>query len=90
MAELNPSAEGSQWATFLPPSSSIANPAGFVGPAILQSHYPPAVKAKMAKVAARLAKDPIAMRLFCDRIYQLLQDDLQLQQDRVHSYGRRH
>jgi len=89
MAELNLSAEGSQRATFLPPSGSVSNPAGFVAPAILQSEHPPVVKTQMAKVAAKLAQDPMAMRLFCDRIYQLLQDDLRLQQDRLYSYGKR-
>ncbi|MEO0459029.1 MAG: hypothetical protein AAF152_20945 [Cyanobacteria bacterium P01_A01_bin.114] len=77
-------------ATFLPPSGSISNPIGFVAPAIVQSHHPPEVKQKMAKVAVKLVHDPIAMRRFCDRIYQLLCEDIQAQQDRAHGYGKRH
>lgn len=79
---------GAEQATFLPPSGSVSNPAGYVGPAILQSNYTLEVKRKMAQVAAQLAHDPIAMEQFCDRIHQLLRDDLQAQQERAS--GRRH
>lgn len=85
----NAIATGAEQATFLPTNGHITSPAGFVMPAIYQSERSPEVKAKMVEVAARLAKDPISLRLFCDRIYQLLQDDIQQQQDRTHSYGRR-
>lgn len=77
-------------ATFLSPSASVSNPAGFVAPAIVQSNHPPEVKRMMAKVAEKLANDPMAMRQFCDRIYQLLRDDIQTQQERSYGYGRRH
>ena len=76
-------------ATGLPPAGVFSNPIGFVAPAILQSDQSPEVKQEMAYIAEQLAKDPMAMRLFCDRIYQLLQNDLQSQQERAHSYGRR-
>lgn len=89
MVQLNP-LRGDEQSTRLPPSSSVSNPVGFVAPAILQSNQPLAIKQGMAKVAAQLAKDPMAMRQFCDRIYQLLRDDIQAQQERAHSYGRRH
>lgn len=81
--------EGAQQAIGLPPARSVSNPVGFVAPAILQSNHSPAIKQEMANVAAQLAKDPMAMRLFCDRIYQLLQDDIQTQKERAHGYGRR-
>ena len=81
---------GAESATFQPPTGSGSNPAGFVGPAILQSHQPLAVKRMMAKVAARLAHDPMAMQQFCDRVYQLLWDDVRSQHERVHSYGKRY
>ena len=80
---------GIEQATFLPTNGHITTPASFVMPAIYQSERSPEVKAKMAEVAAQLTKDPISLRLFCDRIYQLLQNDIQQQQDRTHSYGRR-
>ena len=79
---------GAEQATFLPPSGSVSNPAGFVGPAILQSNHSIEVKRKMAQVAAALAHNPMAMEQFCDRIHQLLRDDIQAQQER--SSGRRH
>ncbi|MBE9079833.1 hypothetical protein IQ241_21475 [Romeria aff. gracilis LEGE 07310] len=84
------STKGAEQATFLPPSGSISNPAGFVAPAILQSQPPLAMKQMMAKVAEQLAHDPMAMRQFCDRIYQLLCDDIRAQQERAQRYGRRH
>ncbi|MEL6880853.1 MAG: hypothetical protein AAFY33_04090 [Cyanobacteria bacterium J06643_4] len=80
---------GADQATALPPSGVFSNPIGFVAPAILQSNQPPEVKQEMAYIAKQLATDPMAMRLFCDRIYQLLKDDLQAQQKRAHSYGKR-
>lgn len=87
MTTLDPKA-GAQQATFLPPSGSVSNPAGFVAPAILQSHHPLEVKQMMAQVAIKLAHNPMAMAEFCDRIHQLLRDDIQTQQER--SSGRCH
>lgn len=79
---------GAERATFLPPTGSMSNPVGFVGPAILQSHHPLEVKRMMAQVAAKLANNPMAMAEFCDRVYQLLREDIQAQQERAS--GRRH
>ncbi len=87
MAQLDSKASAEK-ATFLPPSSSISNPGGFVAPAILQSNHPLKVKQKLAEVAATLVNNPMAMQEFCDRIHQLLRDDIQAQQER--SCGRRH
>ena len=80
---------GAENATFLPPIGPVSNPVGFVAPAILQSEQPAAVKQMMARVAIRLAHDPMAMQQFCDRIYQLLCDDVRAQHERAHSYRRR-
>lgn len=89
MTQIDPLGRGAEAATFLPPTGAIAAPVGFVGSAIFQSAQPPEVKAKMAEIAAELSRDPVAMQLFCDRVYQLLHDDIQQQQDRSHSYGKR-
>jgi len=80
---------GDEKATFLSPDSAAVNPIGFAAAAIFQSHHSMAVKREMAVVAAKLVDDPTAMRMFCDRIYQLLGDDLRNQQERIQSYGRR-
>ena len=87
MTQLDPNA-GAEQATFLAPSSSVSNPAGFVAPAIVQSNHTLAVKQMMAQVAVKLAHNPMAMAEFCDRIHQLLCDDIQTQQERA--CGRRH
>lgn len=83
------SLKGTEQSVMLPPGGSVANPLGFVAPAILQSDHSPKVKAEMAEVAAKLARDPIAMQLFCDRVYKLLSNDLKAQQERTYGYGRR-
>lgn len=88
MPKLNPTA-GDEKATFLPSDSAAVSPVGFAAAAILQSNHSQAVKQEMATVAARLVKDPNIMRLFCDRVYQLLQDDLRAHQERTHGHGRR-
>ncbi len=87
MTQLDPMA-GAQQATFLPPSGSVSNPAGFVAPAITQSNHTLEVKRMMAAVAMTLANNPTAMEEFCDRIHQLLRDDIQAQQERAN--GRCH
>ena len=87
MTQLDPNA-GAEQATFLAPSSSVSNPAGFVAPAIVQSNHSLEVKRMMAQVAVKLAHNPTAMAEFCDRIHQLLRNDIQTQQERAS--GRRH
>ncbi|MBE9067008.1 hypothetical protein IQ260_10105 [Leptolyngbya cf. ectocarpi LEGE 11479] len=81
MTQLNPRA-GAEQATFLPPTGSVSNPAGFVAPAIVQSNHTLEVKQMMAQVAVKLSHNPMAMEEFCDRIHQLLRDDIQTQQER--------
>jgi hypothetical protein len=71
-------------------SMAFSDSVGLVEPAILQSNHSRVVKQKMAEVAEMLAHDPIAMRLFSDRIYQLLHDDIKAQQERTYGYGKRH
>ena len=87
MTQLDPMA-GAEQATFLPPSGMVSNPAGFVAPAIVQSNHMLEVKQMMAQVAVRLTQNPMEMQQFCDRIHQLLRDDIQAQQERAG--GRRH
>lgn len=87
MTTLDPKA-GAEQATFLPPSGSVSNPAGFMAPAILQSNQSLEVKQIMAEVAMKLSQNQMAMEEFCDRIHQLLRDDIQLQHER--SWGGRH
>ncbi len=82
--------DNSRQAAFLPLSAAFSDSIGLVEPAILQSHHSPDVKQKMAEVAEMLAHDPMAMRLFSDRIYQLLHDDIKTQQERSFGYGKRH
>ena len=87
--QLSPLDKGAVRAMFLSLVDETSSPVGSAALAIFQSDRAPEVKVKMAEAAAKLAKDPMAMQLFCDRVYQLLNDDIRLQQDRSYSHGRR-
>ena len=47
-------------------------------------------RAEIAKVAAQILQDPLQLRLLCDRIHQLLTDDMRQQKERAgrHYEGR--
>jgi len=85
--QISPQA-GDEAATFLPPEYAAVDPIGFAAAAILQSQHSLAVKRELAAVAGQLVQNPLAMQLFCDRVYELLQDDLRLHRDRSPNYGR--
>lgn len=42
------------------------------------------------QLAAKVLQDPLAQSKLCDRIYELMQNDLQYQRERQHNYGRRY
>ena len=44
--------------------------------------------AQYAPLAAQILDDPVAMRRVCDRVFELLCQDLRLQQERRQGYGR--
>ena len=44
--------------------------------------------AKYAPLAAQILDDPVAMRKVSDRVFELLRQDLRLQQERRQGYGR--
>ncbi|MEO0535840.1 MAG: hypothetical protein AAF215_18450 [Cyanobacteria bacterium P01_A01_bin.123] len=68
------------------PNASVVAPAGFVAPGVIQSDRD---LAAMTRLAAELIDDPIALGQFCDRVYELMRDDLQRQRERSQGYGRR-
>lgn len=44
---------------------------------------------EVMRLAAQVLRDPAAMEKLCDRIYQLMEQDLQRQQERDRTYRRR-
>jgi hypothetical protein len=76
--------------TQLSPSTEFASPMGAGAPASVQmSAHSQADLLAMNNLAQELLHDPLAMRLLCDRVYDLMAQDLQIQQDRDRGYGRR-
>ncbi len=73
---------------FLPPHGT-QQPSGFGAPAHVQSQVSRQQQQQMAELADELLRDPLALTQFCDRIYDLMQTDLQQQQERYRGYGRR-
>lgn len=73
---------------FLPPHGTH-QPSGFSAPAQVQSSLSRQQQEQMAQVANDLLRDPMLLTQFCDRIYDLMQTDLQQQQERHRGYGRR-
>jgi cell pole-organizing protein PopZ len=72
------------------PCSSLSTPAGFAAPVeMLSDRSAQAIAQAMAEVAAQVLRDPLLKRRLSDRLYELLQQDLRIQQDRVGRYGRR-
>ena len=45
--------------------------------------------AMLSQLAAQLLQDPLAVKQLSDRVVELLQNDLRLQRERNHGYGRR-
>ncbi len=68
----------------LTPLQSVSLP-GYSAPAQMQDHSPLAsdgAAAEMVDVARDILADPQALALFSDRVYEYLQRDMKLQQER--------
>jgi hypothetical protein len=44
---------------------------------------------EIAQLAQQILQDPLRTMQLCDRVYELLQEDLRIQQERSRGYGRR-
>ena len=63
--------------------------AGYAAPTFMLGDKTEEDKVALTQLAAKILQDPLAMRRLSDRVFQLLQEDLQLQQERNRGYGRR-
>lgn len=93
MTETSPHSRLASLGSEAPSSRFVApaavRPTGYAAPA----RFLPVSKTeeidRLALLAAQLLQDPMAMQQLSDRVVELLQQDLKLQRERSHGYGRR-
>lgn len=64
------------------------SPAGYAAPVQFLELPKPEDLVILSQLAKQVLSDPLATQRLCDRVVQLMKQDLLLQQER-HSYGRR-
>ncbi|MDX2228490.1 MAG: hypothetical protein NW220_02550 [Leptolyngbyaceae cyanobacterium bins.349] len=64
-------------------------PGAYACPAQLIEPIQGADLATLAQLAAQVLQDPLKVQQLSDRVFELLQHDLTLQQERIYGYGRR-
>lgn len=69
--------------------SATVNPTSYAAPARFSHTLNSEELALVSRLAAQVLDDPIAVQRLCDRVLELMQQDLTLQRDRDRSYGRR-
>lgn len=75
---------------FSKPERDTSHPAGFGAPAMTQLAITRQERQAILELAADMLHDPLAMQMLCDRVYQLMQEDLHTQRERSRGYGRRY
>lgn len=73
-------------ATSLPPIQTGESPFKTT----VTSTQPLAEQEALLQLAAEILQDPLAMQYLCDRVYTLMQQDLQRQRERSRGYGRQY
>ena len=69
------------------PIPTPAAPVGLMAPAYIQTQrdeFP-----QLSEIAAKMLDNPLQVRRLTERVYQLMQEDMQLQRERHGYYGRR-
>lgn len=69
--------------------STGSSTAGYAASASMLEDKTEEDRVALTQLAAKILQDPLAMRRLSDRVFQLLQEDLQLQRERNRGYGRR-
>lgn len=67
------------------PLGSPAHPAGFAAPA--EIGIAADQLQQLVQAATEVMADPLMKLQLAQRVYELMQEDLRLQQERTHSYG---
>lgn len=68
--------------------ATMARPAGYLAPAAFQTQDKENIQ-KIKSLANKALHDPLLQRKLCDRIYQLMLEDFNLQKERIRNYGGR-
>lgn len=80
----SPSSGTSQ--SFFDMIETMAAPAGYSAPAFVQTKDKNRV-AQVKSLAAKVLHDPLLQMDLCDRVYELMLEDLRLQRERARNYG---
>ncbi len=71
----------------LKPIGDASAPAGYAASAAVQSHCQPEELSAIAKLASKVRGDPLLMRQLCDRVCELMLEDLHRQRERSRHCG---
>jgi hypothetical protein len=63
--------------------------AGFTASAGILASETLAQNSALLQLAAEVLENPLLQQKLCDRVYELMQQDLRKQKERYHNYGRR-
>ena len=70
------------------PSENLLKPIGDLGSTAGYTSVSGADTDRSATIAQKYRQDSLLLSNLTDRVYQLLQEDLYLQRERLHNYGR--
>lgn len=70
----------------IPSSPTKSNPCGFLINAQNLNQRSPEEWRKLNKIAAEIRKDPLKMQKLADRVYKLMQQELQLSSERSRGF----
>ncbi len=79
----------SQPQPFSKPNSDLTSPAGFAAPPFVHLERQQVDQAALLPTASRAIQDPLLLRKLCDRVYELMLEDLRYQQERSRNYRSR-
>ena len=71
---------------FFKPSSELSSPAGFAAPPSIQCDSQQVDPTALEKTASQVLQDPLLLRKLCDRVYELMLEDLRYQGERSRNY----
>lgn len=74
------SSQKEQGTSFLDPITTVAKPHGYTAPAIIQSNNKE-ILTQVMPFAAKILKDSLLLNKLCDRVYELMKEDLRQQKE---------
>jgi hypothetical protein len=80
------SSNNSQSTLFQKSSGNLAVPGGYLAPATIQTDSRDEL-VQTISFADKILSDPLLLRQLCDRVYELMLEDLRQQRERYRNYG---